>query len=48
VTPGTYALNVISAGSPTTSVSNTGLPTVADPATTSISTSGSYTLALNG
>jgi flagellar hook-associated protein 2 len=48
VTPGTYELNVISAGSPTTSVSNTGLPTVADPAATSISTSGTYTLALNG
>src|SRR5579862_4031137 len=48
VTPGTYALNVINPGSPTTSVSNTGLPTVADPAATSISTSGSYTLTVNG
>src|SRR6185503_7049611 len=48
VTPGTYALNVISAGSPTTSVSNTGLPTVADPAAASISTSGSFTLTVNG
>ena len=48
VTPGTYALNVIDAGSPTTSVSNTGLPTVADPAATSISTSGTYTLKVNG
>jgi flagellar hook-associated protein 2 len=47
-TPGTYSLNVISAGSPTTSVSNTGLPTVADPSATSISTSGTYTLTVNG
>ncbi len=38
------SLNVISAGSPTTSVSNTGLPTVADPSATSISTSSTYTL----
>jgi flagellar hook-associated protein 2 len=48
VTPGVYTLNVISAGSPTTSVSNTGLPTVADPASTSISTAASYTLSVNG
>jgi flagellar hook-associated protein 2 len=48
VSTGTYMLNVISAGSPTTSVSNTGLPTVADPAATSISTSGSFTLTVNG
>jgi flagellar hook-associated protein 2 len=48
VTPGTYAINVISAGSPTTSVSNTGLPTVADPAAASISTSSTYTLTVNG
>jgi flagellar hook-associated protein 2 len=48
VTPGTYALNVISAGSPTTSVSNpTGLPTVTDPSTTSISTASTYTLSVN-
>ncbi len=47
-TPGTYSLNVINAGSPTTSVSNTGLPTVADPAATSISTSGTFTLSVNG
>jgi len=45
---GTYSLNVINAGSPTVSVSNTGLPTVADPTVTSISTSSSYTLTVNG
>ena len=48
VTAGTYALNVIDAGSPTTSVSNSNLPTVSDPAATSISTSGAYTLTVNG
>jgi flagellar hook-associated protein 2 len=48
VTPGTYSLNVINAGSPSTSVSNTILPTVADPAATSISTSSNYTLTVNG
>jgi flagellar hook-associated protein 2 len=48
VTPGVYTLNLISAGSPTTSISNTGLPTVADPASTSISTAASYTLSVNG
>jgi len=45
---GTYTLNVISAGSPTTSVSNTSLPTVTDPTATSISTSSNYTLTVNG
>ncbi len=45
---GTYSLNVINAGSSTVSVSKTGLPTVADPTTTSISTSGTYTLTVNG
>jgi flagellar hook-associated protein 2 len=48
LTPGTYTLNVISAGSPTTSVSNPSLPTVADPTATSISTSSNYTLTVNG
>jgi flagellar hook-associated protein 2 len=48
VSAGTYSLNVIDAGSPTTSVRKTGLPTVADPSTTSISTSGTYTLTVNG
>jgi len=44
VTSGTYDLNVISPGAPTTTFSNSGLPTVADPSATSISTSGTYTL----
>jgi flagellar hook-associated protein 2 len=48
VTAGTYTLNVISTGSPTTSVSNTSLPAVADPSASSISTSGNYTLTVNG
>jgi flagellar hook-associated protein 2 len=43
-TAGTYTLNVISAGTPTTTLSNSNLPTVSDPSSTSISTSGSYTL----
>ena len=47
-TAGTYTLNVISAGSPTTTLSNNGLPTVSDPSTTSISTSASYTLTVGG
>ena len=44
ISGGTYALNVISAGSPTTTVSNSDLPTVADPSSTSISSSSSFTL----
>ncbi len=44
ISGGTYALNVISAGSPTTTVSNSDLPTVADPTSTSISSSSSFTL----
>jgi flagellar hook-associated protein 2 len=48
VTAGTYALNVIDTGSPTTSLSNAGLPTVADPSSTSISTSSNFTLTVNG
>ncbi len=43
-TPGTYDLDVISAGSPSSTISNNGLPTVTDPSQTSISTSSSYTL----
>ena len=46
--PGTYTLNVINTGSPTTSVSNASLPAVSDPSATSISTSGTYTLTVNG
>ena len=48
VTAGTYDVNVISPGSQTTTLSNAGLPTVADPSTSSISTSGSYTLSVGG
>ena len=47
-TPGTYTLDVLNAGSPTSSVSKTGLPTVADPSATSISTSSTYSLTVNG
>lgn len=43
-TPGTYSLNVISVGSPTTTLSNNGLPAVTDPNQTSISSSGTFTL----
>jgi flagellar hook-associated protein 2 len=43
-TAGTYTINVISAGSSTTTLSNDNLPTVSNPATSSISTSGTYTL----
>ncbi len=46
VTAGSYDLNVISAGSQTTTLSNAGLPTVADPGSSSISTSDSYTLSV--
>jgi flagellar hook-associated protein 2 len=46
--PGTYDLNVISAGSSTTTLSNNGLPTVSDPNSTSISSSASFTLSVNG
>jgi len=47
-TAGTYQLNVISPGSSTTTLSSAGLPTVADPSTSSISSSGSFTLTING
>jgi flagellar hook-associated protein 2 len=43
-TAGTYTLKVISPGAPTTTLSNNGLPTVSAPSSTSISTSGNYTL----
>ncbi len=48
VTAGTYDVNVLSAGSQTNTLSNAGLPTVSDPSASSISTSGSYTLSVNG
>ncbi len=47
-TPGTYDLNVISAGSSTTTISNNLLPTVSDPNSSSISSSNSFTLSVNG
>ena len=47
-TAGTYTLNVISPGSPTTSVSNTNLPAVSDPSTSSISTASTFTLSVGG
>jgi flagellar hook-associated protein 2 len=43
-TAGTYTVKVISPGAATTTLSNNELPTVADPSSTSISTSGTYTL----
>lgn len=48
VSTGTYTINVINAGSPTTSLSNGNLPTVADPSSTSISSASSFTLTVNG
>jgi flagellar hook-associated protein 2 len=45
---GTYVVKVISAGSPTTTISGEGLPLVADPAASSISTASSYTLSVDG
>jgi len=48
VTAGTYDLNVITPGSQTTTLSNAGLLTVTDPSSSSISTSASYTLSVNG
>jgi flagellar hook-associated protein 2 len=43
-TPGTYDLNVTSAGLPTTTLSNSTLPTVSDPSQSSISSASSFTL----
>ena len=50
VTAGTYSLNVISAGAPTTTLSTTGtgILTVTDPSASSISSSGTFTLTVNG
>lgn len=47
-TPGTYSLNVISAGAPTTTISSAGLAVVSDPGESSISSSGTFTLTVNG
>jgi flagellar hook-associated protein 2 len=48
VTAGTYTVNVISAGSPTTTISSAGLPVVSDPGSSSISTSSTFTLSVDG
>jgi flagellar hook-associated protein 2 len=44
ISGGAYTLNVIDPGSPTTTVSDSNLPNVADPSSTSISSSSSFTL----
>ena len=46
--PGTYAIHVANAGAPTKVLSQTGLPTVQDPSTQSITASGSLTLTVGG
>ncbi len=48
VTPGTYSLDVISAGSPTSAISIAGADLVTDPSASSISTSGTFTLTVDG
>jgi flagellar hook-associated protein 2 len=46
--PGSYSIHVVSAGSPTSALSNTGLPAVQDPSSQSITTAGSLTLTVGG
>jgi flagellar hook-associated protein 2 len=46
--PGTYTIVVDNLGSSTTTLSNAGLPLVADPTSESISSSSSFTLTVNG
>lgn len=46
--PGNYSVEVISAGSKTQTLSKNGLPVVSDPYATSVSTSPSLTLTVNG
>jgi flagellar hook-associated protein 2 len=46
--PGTYSIQVDSLGSETTTMSENGLTTVADPTSASISSSSLYTLTVNG
>lgn len=48
VLAGTYAVDITSLGSLTNSVSNSTLTTVSDPTSSSISTSSSFTLSVNG
>jgi len=45
---GTYAIHVVSPGAPTTALSNTGLPTVQDPFSQSITSASSLTLTVAG
>src|SRR5271157_169206 len=45
---GTYTIDVSDPGSSSTSISDSSLPAVADPNSTSISTSSSFTLTVNG
>jgi len=47
-TPGSYAIHVVSAGSPSSALSQGGLPTVQDPSSQSITTSSSLTLTVGG
>ncbi len=46
--PGSYAIHVVSAGAPTSALSNNSLPTVSDPSTQSITAAGSLTLTVGG
>jgi flagellar hook-associated protein 2 len=46
--PGTYSIQVDSLGSETTTMSENGLTTVADPTSANISSSSQYTLTVNG
>ena len=46
--PGTYSIHVVSQGAPTSAMSLGTLPTVTDPSTQSITTSGSLTLTVGG
>lgn len=46
--PGSYAIHVVSAGSPSSALSISGLPGVQDPSTQSITSSGSLTLTVDG
>jgi len=46
--PGTYSIHVVSQGAPTSAMSLATLPTVTDPTTQSITTSGSLTLTVGG
>jgi flagellar hook-associated protein 2 len=45
---GSYAIHVVSAGAPTSALSNSSLPTVQDPSTQSITAAGSLTLTVGG